>query len=155
VARIALYPDPLLAQILAATYPINSAARLVDQHILTGQALANAITETAAVGSSVQALLPFPRAGHDASDMNWTRNWERIPDAAAGRHGSDAKGTPEGAAIRVPADQSPDRGRRGPYITIMPVDPAFSSFRIMTRPSSSFRRGLIFHRRAIGSISRW
>jgi hypothetical protein len=48
VQRIALYPDPLLAQILAgATYSndIPAAAQWADQHhYLTGQALANAIT---------------------------------------------------------------------------------------------------------------
>jgi hypothetical protein len=48
VARIALYPDPLLAQVLAAaTYPadIPPAAQWADQHhYLTGQALAAAIT---------------------------------------------------------------------------------------------------------------
>ena len=45
VSRIALYPDPLLAQILAAaTFPdrIPDAARWADQHhYLTGQALAD------------------------------------------------------------------------------------------------------------------
>ena len=47
VARIALYPDPLVAQILAAaTYPndIPAAAQWADQHhYLTGQPLADAI----------------------------------------------------------------------------------------------------------------
>jgi len=47
VSRVALYPDPLLAQVLAAaTYPdqIPDAANWADQHhYLTGQALADAI----------------------------------------------------------------------------------------------------------------
>ena len=47
VSRIALYPDSLLAQVLAAaTYPdqIPDAARWADEHhYLTGQALADAI----------------------------------------------------------------------------------------------------------------
>ena len=47
VSRIALYPDPLVAQILAgATYPdqIPDAARWADEHhYLTGRALADAI----------------------------------------------------------------------------------------------------------------
>jgi hypothetical protein len=65
VARIALYPDSLLAQILAgATYAdqIPDAARWGDQHhYLTGQALANAIQEDQLPWDpSVQALLPFP-----------------------------------------------------------------------------------------------
>ena len=47
VARVALYPDPLLAQVLAAaTFPndIPPAAQWANQHhYLTGQALAAAI----------------------------------------------------------------------------------------------------------------
>src|SRR5271155_3558797 len=47
VSRVALYPDPLLAQIFAAaTYPdqIPDAAKWADQHhYLTGHALADAI----------------------------------------------------------------------------------------------------------------
>jgi len=49
VSRIALYPDPLLAQVLAAaTFPdqIPEAAKWADQHhYLTGDALAKAIAE--------------------------------------------------------------------------------------------------------------
>jgi Protein of unknown function (DUF3300) len=48
VSRVALYPDPLLAQVLtAATYPdqIPDAATWADQHhYLTGADLSNAIT---------------------------------------------------------------------------------------------------------------
>jgi hypothetical protein len=78
VARIALYPDPLLAQILAAaTYPndIPPAAQWADgHHYLTGQALANAISEDQLPWDpSVQALLPFPSVlDMMNSDMNWT-----------------------------------------------------------------------------------
>src|ERR1700722_16079813 len=65
VARIALYPDPLLAQILAAatyTDQIPDAARWADQHhYLTGQALADATqADQLPWDPSVQALLPFP-----------------------------------------------------------------------------------------------
>src|ERR1700680_289962 len=78
VSRIALYPDALLAQILAAaTYPdqIPDAARWGDQHhYLTGQALADAIqADQLPWDPSVQALLPFPSVlDMMASDMNWT-----------------------------------------------------------------------------------
>src|SRR5580658_8495105 len=78
VARIALYPDPLLAQALAAaTYPndIPAAAQWADQHhYLTGQALADAITaDQLPWDPSVQALLPFPSVlDMMNSDMNWT-----------------------------------------------------------------------------------
>jgi Protein of unknown function (DUF3300) len=65
VERIALYPGPLMAQVLAgATYPdqISDAARWADQHhYLTGQALADAIQgDQLPWDPSVQALLPFP-----------------------------------------------------------------------------------------------
>src|SRR6202161_393104 len=78
VARIALYPDSLLAQVLAAaTYPdqIPDAARWADQHhYLTGQALANAIqADHLPWDPSVQALLPFPSVLEMmANDMSWT-----------------------------------------------------------------------------------
>src|ERR1700683_3012114 len=80
VSRIALYPDSLIAQILAgATYPdqIPDAARWADQHhYLTGQDLANAIqADQVPWDPSVQALLPFPSVlDLMASDMNWTSN---------------------------------------------------------------------------------
>ena len=78
VSRIALYPDPLLAQVMAAsTYPndLPDAARWADEHhYLTGDALADAISaDHLPWDPSVQALLPFPSVlGMMASDMNWT-----------------------------------------------------------------------------------
>ena len=78
VARIALYPDPLIAQILAAaTFPdqIPDAARWADQHhYLTGDALAAAIqADRLPWDPSVQALLPFPSVlDMMASDPGWT-----------------------------------------------------------------------------------
>jgi hypothetical protein len=78
VARIALYPDSLLTQVLtAATFPdqIPDAARWADEHhYLTGQALADAIqADQLPWDPSVQALLPFPSVlDMMASDMNWT-----------------------------------------------------------------------------------
>src|SRR5690242_14807827 len=79
VSRVALYPDPLLAQVLAAaTYPdqIPDAARWADEHhYLTGDALARDIQEDQLPWDpSVQALLPFPSVlGMMAGDMAWTR----------------------------------------------------------------------------------
>ena len=78
VSRIALYPDPLLGQVLAAaTYPddIPDAARWADDHhYLRGDDLARAIAaDHLPWDPSVQALLPFPSVlAMMASDMNWT-----------------------------------------------------------------------------------
>lgn len=78
VSRIALYPDPLLAQILTASTfadQIPDAAQWADEHhYLTGEALAQAITnDQLSWDPSVQALLPFPSVlDMMASDMNWT-----------------------------------------------------------------------------------
>ena len=132
VARIALYPDPLLAQVLsAATYPeqIPDAARWADQHhYLTGQALASAIQgDQVPWDPSVQSLLPFPSVlDMMASDMGWTQQLgnaflvqqQDVMDAVqrqralASRYGY-LRTNPQ---IVVGG---------GPYITIMPVNPAF------------------------------
>jgi len=78
VSRIALYPDPLLAQILAAaTFPdqIPDAAKYADEHhYLTGDALAKAISDDHLPWDpSVQALIPFPSVLEMMSgDMSWT-----------------------------------------------------------------------------------
>jgi hypothetical protein len=66
VQRVALYPDPLLAQIFAAaTFPdqVPDAAQWADQHhYLTGDALARAISDDHLPWDpSVQALLHFRR----------------------------------------------------------------------------------------------
>src|ERR1700722_2094330 len=78
VSRVALYPDPLLAQIFAAaTYPdqIPDAAKYADEHhYLTGDALAQAIqADMPPWDPSVQALIPFPSVLETmAGDMRWT-----------------------------------------------------------------------------------
>ena len=130
VARIALYPDPLLAQILAAaTFPdqISPAAMWADQHhYLTGQALANAITgDQLPWDPSVQALLPFPSVlDMMASDMNWTGQLgnasmvqqQDVMDAVQrSRHQAQQYGYLRSNPQVVVGG--------GPYITIMPVDP--------------------------------
>src|SRR5260221_10310206 len=79
VGPVALYPDQLLAQVLAAaTYSdqIPDAARWADQHhYLAGDRLAAGIREDSLPWDpSVQALLPFPAVlDRMASEMNWTR----------------------------------------------------------------------------------
>ena len=79
VSRIALYPDPVLAQVLtAATYPdeIPLAATWAMQHrYLTGDALARAIADDRLYWQpSVMALLPFPDVlDMMARDVAWTQ----------------------------------------------------------------------------------
>jgi Protein of unknown function (DUF3300) len=78
VNRIALYPDPLLAQTLtASTYwdEIPEAAQWADQHaFLKGDALDQAIqADNLAWDPSVLGLLPFPSVlDMMARDPNWT-----------------------------------------------------------------------------------
>ena len=132
VGRIALYPDPLLAQILAAaTFPdqIPDAARWADQHhYLRGQELANAIqNDHLPWDPSVQALLPFPSVLEMmAGDMNWTSQLgnsfltqqQEVMDAVQRqRHQAQRYGYLRSNPQIVVGG--------GPYITIMPVDPGF------------------------------
>jgi len=78
VSRIALYPDPLLAQVLAAsTFPdqIQSAAQWADANRnLSGPDRSAAIAAAnLPFDPSVQALLPFPSVlDMMANDMDWT-----------------------------------------------------------------------------------
>src|SRR5579862_2347486 len=80
VSRVALYPDPLLAQVLAAaTFPddIPDAAKWADDHhYLRGDQLAQAISaDQLPWDPSVQALLPFPNVlDMMADDPDWTRD---------------------------------------------------------------------------------
>jgi Protein of unknown function (DUF3300) len=81
VARIALYPDGLLAQVLAAsTYPeqIQEAAQWADEHsYLNGDALAAAISEdNLSWDPSVLDKM--------SSDMPWTGSWA-MPFSASGQ----------------------------------------------------------------------
>jgi len=132
VSRIALYPDPLIAQILAAaTYPdqIQDAAKWADEHhYLRGDDLARAITEDHLPWDpSVQSLLPFPSVLEMmASDLNWTSalgnaflaQQQDVMDAVQRerRKARDYGYLRTNAQVVVGG---------GPYITIMPVNPAF------------------------------
>ena len=132
VARIALHPDPLLAQILAATtFPdqIPDATRWADQHhYLTGDALAQAISnDQLPWDPSVQALLPFPTVLElMANDMNWTTDMgnaflaqqQDVMDAVQRmrREARDYGYLRTGPQIVVSG---------GPYIAITPVRPDY------------------------------
>ncbi len=132
VARIALYPDPLIAQILAgATYPdqIPDAAKWADEHhYLAGKELADAIQgDQLPWDPSVQALLPFPSVLEMMShDMNWTTDLGNaflaqqadVMDAVQRerRKARDYGYLRSNAQIVVGS---------GPYITIMPTNPGY------------------------------
>ena len=132
VSRIALYPDPLLAQILAAsTFPeqIPDASRWADEHhYLSGEPLARAIAaDHLPSDPSVQALLPFPSVLHMmAADMPWT--------TSLGNAFLDQPQDVTDAAQRL-RQQARDYGylrtnaqvtvSDGPYIEILPAAPSF------------------------------
>jgi hypothetical protein len=132
VARIALYPDSLVAQILAAaTYSndIPAAAQWADQHhYLAGQALANAMAaDQVPWDPSLQALLPFPSVlDMMASDMAWTSQLgnaflaqpQDVMDAVQGR-----RAIAQRYGYLTTNSQVVVSG--GPYISIMSVNPGF------------------------------
>jgi hypothetical protein len=132
VSRIALYPDPLLAQVLtASTFPdqIPDAAQWADDHhYLTGQELADAIQQDQLPWDpSVQALLPFPSVlGMMASDMSWTND---LGNAVLGDRDAVMD------AVQRMRKKAMDYGylrsnaqivvSGGPYIEIAPANPDF------------------------------
>jgi hypothetical protein len=133
VARIALYSDPLLAQVLtASTYAdqISGAAAWAEQHrYLHGDDLARAISEDHLPWDpSVLALLPFPSVLDVMNrDMAWTRHLgdavltqrSEVMDAVQRmrRKAHDHGYLQSNAYIRVLAYPS--------YLEILPVDPAY------------------------------
>lgn len=132
VSRIALYPDSLLAQVLAAaTFPdqIPDAAHWADQHhYLAGDALARAISEDRLPWDpSVQALLPFPSVlDMMASDMRWTTDLGNAflaqqPDVMDAVQRMRHRAWDYGYLRTSPQVVV----RNGPYIEIVPANPAF------------------------------
>jgi Protein of unknown function (DUF3300) len=132
VSPIALYPDPLLGQVLtAATFSpeIPDAARWADQHhyVPPAQLPAAIAADRLPWQPSVQALLPFPQVlGMMAGDMPWTDEigaaFLASPDAVMDavqrqRHMAYGYGYLRSNAQIVV--------RNGPFIEIAPVDPGF------------------------------
>jgi hypothetical protein len=158
VGRIALYPDPLLAQILtASTYydEIPDAAAYADQHsYLQGDELARAIQDdNLPWDPSVQALIPFPSVlDMMARDPGWTHDLgdavlnarPDVMDAVqrmrqrAYQYGN-LRDCPQ---YRVVAD--------GPVIEIVPVTPGvlyvpmYDPYWIYARPRAGFSIGISF-----------
>jgi hypothetical protein len=132
VSRVALYPDPLLAQVLAAaTFPdeIPDAARWADQHrYMNGNQLADRIQDDQLPWDpSVQALLPFPHVLDSmASDMGWT---EELGNAFLANQQEVMY------AVQRMRQRARDYGylrsgpeivvAGGPYITILPARPDY------------------------------
>jgi hypothetical protein len=131
VSPIALYPDPLLGQVLsAATFSpeIPDAARWADQHHYVAAAMLPAAIAADQLPwqPSVQALLPFPQIlTMMASDMPWT---EEIGAAflASPNEVMDAVQRMRQSAYRYGYLRSSAQVvvRSGPFIEIVPVDPA-------------------------------
>src|SRR5262245_7067722 len=132
VSPIALYPDPLLGQILtAATFSpqIPEAARWADEHhyVQPAQLPAAMAADQVPWEPSVQALLPFPSVlDMMASDMPWT---DELGAAFL------ASPTDVMDAVQHMRQQAYSYGylrsnaqvvaRNGRFIEIEPVDPAF------------------------------
>jgi len=132
VARVALYPDPLLAQVLAAaTYPndIPAAAQWSDQHhYLTGAMLSSAISaDQLPWDPSVQALLPFPSVlDMMNSDMNWTT---QLGQAFLAQQHDVMDAVQRQRALAQRYGYLRTNGQitvsGPPYISIAPVDPGY------------------------------
>ena len=133
VSRIALYPDPLLAQILAASSywnQIPEAAAWANAHSnLKGDALAEAIrADNLEWDPSVLALLPFPSVlNMMAQDMAWT---EQLGNAALTQRAELMD------AVQRLRKQARKYGylqtnpyctvvETGGYVEILPVNPAY------------------------------
>jgi hypothetical protein len=132
MSPIALYPDPLLGQILtAATFSpeIPDAARWADQHhyVPPAQLPAAIAADQLQWQPSVQALLPFPQVlSMMAGDMPWT---EEVGDAFL----ASSQAVME--AVQRLRHQAYEYGylrsnaqivvRNGPFVEIQPVDPGY------------------------------
>lgn len=132
VSPVALYPDPLLGQVLtAATFSpeIPDAARWSDEHhyLLPGPLSAAIAADRLPWQPSVQALLPFPSVlAMMASAMPWT---EELGSAFLSEPQAvmDAVQRMRQVAMTNGYLRSTPRllVRGGPYIEILPLDPGY------------------------------
>jgi hypothetical protein len=129
VAPVALYPDTLLAQVLAAATfhdELPAAAQWVDQHRdLKDVKLAAAMHDLRG-NPTVEAILPFPEVLHRmVSDADWTR---KLGDAFLAQQPAVLQAV---QADRVKAKEfgyltsKPHTAVESPsYVAIIPTDPA-------------------------------
>jgi len=133
VQRIALYPDPLLAQVLAASTvwdQIPDAASWADAHAyIHGPELAQAIQmDNLQFDPSVMALLPFPQVlDMMARDPNWTQQLgsavlAQRPDVMDAVQRGRQQAYAYGYLRSSPYDNVIDDGN---YIQVQPVNPAY------------------------------
>ncbi len=136
VAPIALYPDPLLSQILvAATYPlelVQASQWLARNQGLTGAALTQA-AQSQNWDPSIQALVVFPNVVKQLNqDITWTTNLGNaflsqqadVMDAvqrmrAKAQSAGKLASTPQQTVTSMP----PGSGPGPPVIEIQPADP--------------------------------
>ncbi len=133
VSRIALYPDPLLAQVLAASSywdQIPEAATWANQHsYLKGDQLADAIrADNLQWDPAVLALLPFPSVlNMMAQDTGWTQQLgsavlTQRADVMDAIQRMRRKAYKYGYLRTNPYDTVVDSGG---YIEVLPVNPAY------------------------------
>jgi Protein of unknown function (DUF3300) len=131
VAPIALYPDPLLAQILmASTYPLEvvEAARWVNANrALKGDAL-TANLQAQDWDPSVKALVPFPRVLQIMSDqLQWTQELGNAFLAQQAELMATVQSLRQEAMLAGNLKQSPECRcvirSSGGAISILPADP--------------------------------
>jgi len=133
VQRIALYPDPLLAQVLTASTfwnEIPDAATWAQQHsFMTGDPLAQAIqSDNLPWDPSVLALLPFPNVlDMMARDPQWTGTLgnavlSQRPDVMDAVQRQRRLAHDYGYLVPNAYDTVADNGG---YIEIQPINPAY------------------------------
>ena len=132
VSPIALYPDPLLGQLLtAATYSpeIPDAAHWADEHhyVPPAQLPAAISADQLPWQPSVQALLPFPQVlSMMAGDMPWTEEigaaFLSSPDAVMDAVQRMRRSAYDYGYLRSNAQIVV---RNGPFIEVLPVDPGY------------------------------
>lgn len=133
VAPVALYPDPLLSQILvAATYPlelVEASQWLQRNQGLTGPALTQAASQQN-WDPSVQALVVFPDlVGRLTQDITWTTNLGNAflaqqPDVMDAVQRMRATAQQNGKLSSTPQQQVITNNQNGqPVIEIEPANP--------------------------------